>query len=219
MIHIIFLWGLDFSWSDPFVWIALVLLLIILGFLFWRKKELSCIEESNQSKPKVDLVAKAKQDAKNLDYVGRLIDGHCLPFSSDKKIELKRKFQEWQKVYSKMFSEDSKYLYLVGRRNYLIEKDKHYYQKFKNTGSSYPPPPTEKDGKQPVLFMKDAFTEPFPASHDMDTWAMRTQVADIFLLNGISIEDSKNYFQHEKEHIVNHEMRYAIILFDLYKYE
>lgn len=66
------------------------------------------------------------------------------------------------------------------------------------------------------LFIKNGFTEPFPSLHDMDDWAIKTQLTDIFILNGITPKESEKFVFHKKRHYVNHNMMKGIIQFDLY---
>jgi hypothetical protein len=67
------------------------------------------------------------------------------------------------------------------------------------------------------IFMEDVFTEPFPSTHDMDTWALVTQISDIFILKGIDMKESGNYIIYIKNHFVNHIMVQGIIHFDIFK--
>lgn len=66
------------------------------------------------------------------------------------------------------------------------------------------------------LFMGNVFTDTFPSRYDMDTWAVQKRLSDIFVLKGISENDSINYLCHIKNHFVNHKIQTGMIVFDLY---
>jgi hypothetical protein len=51
----------------------------------------------------------------------------------------------------------------------------------------------------------------------MDTWALVTQISDIFILKGIDMKESGNYIIYIKNHFVNHIMVQGIIHFDIFK--
>ncbi len=75
------------------------------------------------------------------------------------------------------------------------------------------PPEIEK---QDVDVMKDCFTNIFPSRYDMDDWALRTKLTQLFVLKGIDKNFANGSIVHIKKHFVNHKMVLAVIQFDLY---
>ena len=75
------------------------------------------------------------------------------------------------------------------------------------------PPEIEK---QDVDVMKDCFTNIFPSRYDMDDWALRTKLTQLFVLKGIDKNFANGSIVHIKKHFVNHKMVLAVIQLDLY---
>ncbi len=149
-----------------------------------------------------------QQDKKNRDFVVQIIEGNYQPLSAAIKKEAKEKFVIWQQAQKRMFQEVPQGR--ISKLNALIEQ--RNWHNFQPIYSDLLPTAVNKE-----IFLADAFTEPFPSTHDMESWALGTQITDIFCLNDISYEASKNYVVHTKHHFANHSMVQAIIWFDIYK--
>jgi hypothetical protein len=71
-------------------------------------------------------------------------------------------------------------------------------------------------GKVQVV-IGNAFTEFFPSTHDLDTWAICTKATDLLVLTGKTVETSREYYIHIKNHFANHKMVMGIMQFDVYR--
>lgn len=155
--------------------------------------------------------AEKLQDEKNCAHVAKIFEGSALPRTGPSPENLNHLFKAWQMTQKKMFRAANKDA--IAARNKMIGENR-YNDLFNKVSFSDTPPGTDSSWKP---FVMDAFTEPFPSTHDMDYWAMGTQTADILLLHGVGIVNAPNYYFHKKGHYVNHNMVQGIILFDLYK--
>lgn len=149
------------------------------------------------------------QDAKNRAFVAKIFQGIAIPPTGPNPGQLNTLFEMWQMTQKKMFRHADKKRITI--RNKMIAENRHH--EFKLVYCDNPPP--ADTGWKP--FLMDAFTEPFPSTHDMDDWAMSTQAADILILHGVGITNAPNYYFHKKGHYVNHRLAQGIILFDLYQ--
>ncbi|MEI6399974.1 MAG: hypothetical protein WCO58_00430 [bacterium] len=184
-----------------------VLLWILIHFLYIKNKN------KKQNLADIDQEEKV-QEQKNRDFISRIIDGNYEVLSDEKKIKTKELFAVWQAFQKKMFREaPAKYVNL--RNKYM--KDNNLNAFCIDFSRLSPNAGNQVNGPTHQIVIKDAFTEPFPSTIDMDDWAMKVAGTDFMVLNGISKEDSRKYSFHKKEHFVNHEMVQAIIQFDLYK--
>jgi hypothetical protein len=154
-----------------------------------------------------------KQDEKNRQFVSNIITGHYgLPVDKTlRKLQCdgaNAAFKKWQETQKHMIdtapSDRHKTL-----KKYM--KAKKFYEFFPKYTQEVP------SDNEYELFLKDAFTEPFPSLHDMPEWAIGTQMTTIMVMYGISELDARhNYCIREKAHFVNHDMTSGIIWFDLY---
>lgn len=185
----------------PILPVILLIALVVSLLIIARKrknKSLSTPEEE-------------KQDAKNRECIDQIIDGNYKQILPDEAEASKKAFEKWQAFQKKMFRDAPKEK-LKLRSKYIDEN------KFREFDPDFTDVPSKDDLPQGlVLFIQDAFTEPFPSTHDMDDWALSTQIADVMLLNGITPEESQKFCVHIKNHFVNHDMVCGIIQFDLYK--
>ena len=154
-----------------------------------------------------------EQDEKNRKFISDLIAGHYgLPVDPQlRKLECgtaNAVFKKWQETQKHMF--DTAAPVRLELRNKYI-KEKKFYEFFPGTISEDQPNKEEYE-----IFLKDAFTEPFPSLHDLPEWAIGTQMTDIMVLHGLSEADARRCYFHQKKHFVNHSMTQAIIWFDLY---
>jgi hypothetical protein len=148
-----------------------------------------------------------KQWAKNLAVITQLIRGD---WHSSREVQYSsiKAFDAWMRKehYGWHAAQNN----VLCRRAKMVKTNSWHVFKCRVSNSGNAP-----DGGE--IFMKDVFTEPFPSSHDMPEWAIGTKLADIMILNGVSVEDSVRYHAHIKHHFVNHSMFQGIIQFDLYK--
>lgn len=152
-----------------------------------------------------------KQDAQNRECIARIIAGHYKSVLPQVAEASNKAFGEWQALQKNMFRTASKDR-LKLRSKYI--KDRKFFE-FEPV-IKYEAPKEDASHNQ-TIFIGNVFTEPFPSLHDMDDWALGTQITDIMVLNGITPEESKKFYVHIKNHFVNHKMVHGIIQFDLYK--
>ena len=76
---------------------------------------------------------------------------------------------------------------------------------------------SEKPGPEYELVLANCFTEPFPSTHDMDDWHIDNLTSMLINFDVIKSFKSSDYYFHQKEHFVNHDIMQAIIMVDLYK--
>jgi hypothetical protein len=154
-----------------------------------------------------------EQERKNREYVAQIIEGHyALP--QDPQVRklycetANAAYKKWQEYQRNLFDTVAG-KYLAMRRRLMQEKK--FYEFFPDKISEEPP-----SGNEYEIFLKDAFTEPFPSLHDFPEWAIGTQMTDIMVLNGFDEEVARQSYLHKKGHYVNHKMTKAIIWFDVY---
>jgi hypothetical protein len=175
--------------------------------VFYFKKK-----ENRQQIAELDLKQK-EQEAINRKYIAGIIDGHYESKAPEIIEGAKKAFEKWQMFQKKMFKDAPPEKTRL-RNKYAKEGNSSMFKPF-----YFEEVPWHEHGIAKKLFMKDVFTEPFPSTHDMPDWALRTQIADIMILNGITPNQSRNFFIHIKNHFVNHEMVRGIIQFDIYQGE
>ena len=145
-----------------------------------------------------------EQDKLNLKYVSQIIDGKYEPVDGLVATATKNAYGEWQGASRKLFADAQPSA--VSLRDRLVEtSDLSAFQ------PSFAP---EEAGE---VWFENAFTEPFPSTHDMATFHMITKATDILALSGISPEDSTNFVVVTKNHFVNHDMIRGIVHFGIYK--
>lgn len=149
------------------------------------------------------------KESDHFKYCLDIIDGNCLLISGDVS-EIKEKIAEWLKFQETIFDQASWWTML--RRCWYMKRNR--YQAFDPFFSN--DPPERSLGSSSEIFIKDAFTDPFPSTHDLDDWALSMKIADIFILKGITPKSSSDYFIHIKNQFVNHRMVRGIIQFDVY---
>jgi hypothetical protein len=189
-----------------------VVALVILAAIVRRPKGPLVDDEETD---KLLTAAEMEQDAKNRVFVYNIIDAPTNSQDKETKDESKKAFIEWQKTQKMM-----KMMFRKASAERLKLRSE-YISKSKANAFSFiysdELPSLSSHGDPLHIFLKNCFTEPFPSTHDMDDFAMSTQAADIFLLNGISEEEAKSYYFRKKQHYVNHQMIHGIIQFDVYK--
>ena len=198
--------------------IIAIAFVIVFGILFRRKQEVAYLSFENlvvTSLPEIFAEDKNRNEEER-SFVAEIINGHYDHAISNRiKNKSITRFRKWQEKKQCMFK-NATAQQLALRNNYIQNKSrvngfKHQYVQQSPCLPSYKRP----EGWQ--LFFKDGFTEPFPTSPDMDDWGVGILLIDFFALHNISIEDSAKYVFHEKRHYVNHNLKQAIIQFDLYK--
>lgn len=199
--------------------LTVVIVAIVTAKLILKKRQKGNSEIANRANdPKV-----IEQNIKNADFVCKIIRG-TEGVSEKVKINAIVWFPLWQNTQNELFGDAPKDRLKL--RNKLIKENKldqfsAYYSDHAPDESVVNPDNnvvmSPELAREPfTLFMGDVFTEPFPSLHDMDTWAMKTQFADICILKGLDTHKD-DYFIHKKHHFVNHSMVRGIIQFDIYK--
>ncbi len=147
---------------------------------------------------------------KNSEYIHRIIDGHyhlASEISEEEKAMSKKSFDAWMRKEYESWQAVPRQTHQ--RRMEAIEENLPNNFMWKEW----------REGEVLEEVFLNAFTEPFPSTHDMPEWAVSTKVADLLILKDVSIRDSTNYRVKIRHHYVNHNMIKGIIQFDLYKLE
>lgn len=156
-----------------------------------------------------------EQDIKNCSVISKIIQGHHTPVSSHDHKKFVGFFEQWL-LRQKYLFRDATPQMIKELNNRRKDIDVYSY----SCEISDIDPRIQNGGKLPrgyEVILENAFTEPFPSFHDMDDWAITTQLTDIFILMNISNTEARSYAFYLKKHFTNHKMRHAIIMFDLYK--
>lgn len=177
--------------------IALIIASIVIYF-FIKK-----VKNPKNSKNKTD---KKQQNKINTRFVKKIIR-NSLELPLVKRLEYIKAFDKWQITQGELFENASK----AQRKVFFEFVKKHKPYGFKGT---YSP---KKPGPDYELVMADCFTEPFTSSHDGDDWNRDVLIVMLMIFEVIKPFKSEDYYFHEKEHFVNHNMVQAIIVVDLYK--
>lgn len=190
--------------------LIIIVVVMALGVLYFYYK--FSPKKASMSLSLID-INEVDQDAINCEFVNKIIDGHHSSISKKDKLAVKTAFEKWQQEQKRLFRNATAEMKAL-REKYCSENKVHIFY------FTYTPIDPRVDSVLPknlTLFMENVFTEPFPSTHDMDDWAISTQLNDIFILQGITPEESKQFLVHEKNHFVNHKMTRAIIQLDIYK--
>lgn len=139
-------------------------------------------------------------------YIHKIITGHYLELLPEELEKLLRVSADW-------FAVRQEELYRIGNEkhqsllNHLIRTNTTYHD-FEEIVD------LEKVGEF-TMFVEDAFTEPFPSTHDMPEIHLSQKITEILALHGVSESESKKYGIHIKDHLVNHDMVCGVIRFDI----
>lgn len=136
-----------------------------------------------------------------------IIDRLCVGLPYAEKIQYRQALYEWHLMKNMLFKNASTAQFKAFRRFLKT----HQNLDFKGVYSH------EKPGSEYRLVLANCFTEPFPSTHDMDDWHIDNLISMLMNFGIIEKSKSKDYYFHEKVHIVNHDIVEAIIMVDLYK--
>ncbi|MCC7436320.1 hypothetical protein IT402_00365 [Candidatus Nomurabacteria bacterium] len=188
--------------------ITVIAILIIAIFVISYFKNKSYKNQINKKR-------RDKQNQKNIRHVSEIILGSYLKISGKKRRKSIRAFARWQTKENNLWDNASK-----DQNDLIIDYMLGKEDKFSFTPIIEQENPCKKSKGYPdgyELFIKNAFTDPFPSLHDMPEWAISNKLSEIFIVYNISPEDSSRYLFHLKNHYANHKMTQAIIQFDLWK--
>ncbi len=189
---------------------SIVITLIIMAIYMYHKKK-----RVEQKLLQLEFLV---QEKINRDIVAQIIDGKNSVISLE-QVQAKQDFAKWQAFEKNMcLNATAKHKKL--RAEYVKQDNYHVFKPRISNNAPGPGlafPDGDVLGEPMKLFIGNAFTDPFPSTHDMDDWALATSITDIMILHDISVEQSVNYYVHLKNHFVNHDIVHGIIQFDIYK--
>lgn len=187
------------------LFILKIIVLIVAGIVFY----FVFIKKAKSPKDIQDEIDKkiAKQNKLNTQAIAKIVHGSNIELPLEKRLEYIQAFDKWQITQGELFKNASE----AQRKTFFEFMKKHEPYGFKGVYSS------EKPGPGYELVMADCFTEPFPPHYDMDDWNRDILIVMLMIFEVIKPFKSSEYYFHEKEYFVNHNMVQAIIMVDLYK--
>lgn len=186
------------------LFILKIIVLIVAGaviYFVFIKKVKSPKDLQNEIDEKV-----AKKNKLNTQAIAKIIHGNNIELPLEKRLECIQAFDKWQITQGELFKKAS----VAQRKVFFDFTKKHEPYGFKGVYS------IEKPGPGYELVMADCFTEPFPSTHE-DDWNRDILIVMLMIFEVIKPFKSSEYYFHEKEYFVNHNMVQAIIMVDLYK--
>ncbi|HEY1041333.1 MAG TPA: hypothetical protein VGE63_01260 [Candidatus Paceibacterota bacterium] len=151
-----------------------------------------------------------KQDKRNIRYIKDILKGHYIKLTKEQIAQFIEKYSVWVQQEKQLVSTTSKE---------RLFRQGQYRNEFKVSFMFLDELLPEEESPFKLAF-KDAFTEPFPSTHDMDDWAFVNKVTDILALKGYNPREERLVaLVHKKEHFVNHDITTGIIIFDIYLLE
>lgn len=180
-----------------------ILYMLSLRWLFGGK------QTASTEQPKEPLLTKDEiQEAKNRETISKLFAGNHSKISDDFLPTLNELFARWQAFQKNLFMNASPHSQRLCKK--LMQDPWASPYKAKIVSEL---PGDIGDYK---MFIDNAFTEPFPSTSDMDTWALLCLVKSIMAWKGIDPEESKKFLFHAQMHFVNHEMILGVICVEIY---